>query len=67
MSYFDYILEIEDIRPDLHKLQGNLTENSKTSQKELETNLGVMTYLPKLLPRVVDITVPSYRGTVERP
>ena len=58
MTYFGHIWSADGLRPDPVKTQGIRDMPSPTSKEELETVLGMATYLGKFAPNLSDVTAP---------
>ena len=58
VTYFGHIWSADGLRPDPVKTQGIRDMPLPTSQEELETVLGMATYLGKFAPNLSDVTAP---------
>ena len=58
VTYFGHIWSADGLRPDPVKTQGIRDMPSPTSREELETVLGMATYLGKFAPNLSDVTAP---------
>lgn len=58
MSYYGYRLTREGIRPDPSKVKAIREMALPCNKAELETILGMVTYLPRFAPRLSEATAP---------
>ena len=58
VTYFGHVLSADGLKPDPIKTQGIREMPSPTTREELETILGMVTYLGKFAPKLSEITAP---------
>ena len=63
VKYFGHIMSSEGLKPDPAKIKAVEKMASPTSKKELQTLLGIVTYLSKFAPQLSQITQPMQNSS----
>lgn len=58
VDYFGHIISSEGIKPDPQKVKANESMKTPADRKELETIMGMVTYLSKFAPHLAETTKP---------
>lgn len=61
VEYFGHVTSSEGLKPDPKKVKAIQNMPPPTNKKELQTMLGMITYLAKFAPLLSDITKPMIR------
>lgn len=61
VEYFGHVISSEGLKPDPKKVKAIQNMPPPTNKKELQTMLGMITYLAKFAPLLSDITKPMIR------